>query len=172
MSDTDEEKGVKAADRATGRKVAVVGMLVAGLIVPALGIAVAWKSCGRSAVAGAIDVKDSKHGSWRLTVARCRSGGAAFRGVELAGPDDSSKATARVEVDPIDGPVVSVWSADGQGPLVVKKKDCADLTADVRDIDKRDDDAEPRYNGNVGGACPLPGGGTMTIEAWWRDCGE
>lgn len=172
MSDATDGEDVKAADNATGRKVAVVGMLVAGLLVPALGIAVAWKSCSHGAVAGAIDVKDSKHGSWRVSVARCLSGGATFRGVELAGQDASSKATARVELDPIEGPMVSVWSADGQGPLVVTKKDCAVLTADVRDTGKRDEEAPVRYSGNVGGACPLPGGGTITIDAWWRDCGE
>jgi hypothetical protein len=172
VSDATNDKSVAEADRATGRKVAVVGMLVAGLIVPALGIAVAWRSCGRSAVAGAIEVKDSTHGSWRVQVARCLSGGSAFRGVELAGRDEESKATARIELDPIDGPSVSVWSADGQGPLVVKKKDCAALTADVREDGKRDDEAPPRYSGNVGGACPLPGGGTLTIDAWWRECGE
>lgn len=145
-------------------------MLVAGLIVPALGIAVAWKSCGHSAVAGAIEVKDSTIGSWRTTIARCTSGGASYRGVELRGGKD--KANARVEVDPLDGPIVSVWSADGKGPLVVRKKDCSSLAADVRDTGTRGDDAPARYNGNVAGSCALPGGGTLAIDAWWRDCGE
>jgi len=151
------------------RKATVVGMLVAGLLVPALGIAVAWKSCGHGAVAGAIEVKDSPIGSWRTTIARCTSGGTSYRGVELSGKD---KANARVEVDPIDGPIVSVWSADGKGPLVVRKKDCTSLAAAVRDTGKRDEDAPPHYDGNVAGSCALPGGGTLALDAWWRDCGE
>ena len=156
---------------ATRRKVAVVGMLLVGFAVPALGVAVAWKSCGHSAIAGALEVKDSTLGSWSTTIGQCTSGGVqGYRGVELTGA--KAKAVVRVELDPIDGPMVSVWSADGRGPLVVKKKDCANLVVEVRDADKRDDDAPARYHGNVAGACPLPGGGTLTIDAWWRDCGE
>lgn len=155
----------------TRRKLAVIGMLAAGLAVPALGIALAWKSCGRGAVAGAVEVKDSTLGSWRTTIARCRPAGAGVRGVELTAKGSEAPA-ARVEVDPLDGPIVTVWSTDGKGPLVVRKEACPALAADVRDSGARDDDAPLRYSGNVGGACPLPGGGTLTIDAWWRDCGE
>ena len=165
MSESDD-----SSTSPTRRKVAVVGMLVAGLVVPALGVVVAWKSCGHSAVAGAVEVKDSTLGAWRTTFDHCTSGGAqGYRGVELGGKD---KAAMRVEIDPLDGPIVSVWSSDGKGPLVVRKKDCASLTADVRDAGKRDDDAPARFHGNVSAACPLPGGGTLALDAWWRDCGE
>lgn len=160
----------KSEGSAGRRKAAIIGMLVAGLIVPALGIALAWKSCGHGAVAGAIEVKDSTIGSWRMIVATCKSGGETFRGVELRGRD--GKALTRVEIDPIDGPIVTVWASDGKGALTVRKKDCSTLAVDVRDAGKRDEEAPARYDGSAGGACSLPGGGTLTIDAWWRDCGE
>ena len=54
----------------------------------------------------------------------------------------------------------------------MRKKDCSSLTADVRDAGKRgDDSAAARYHGNVAAVCSLPGGGTLSVDAWWRDCG-
>jgi hypothetical protein len=167
VSDAD---GAKRDDKSSRRKAAVIGMLVAGLVVPALGVVVAWKSCGHSAVAGGIDVKGSSLGSWRTTIGRCTSGGLEYRGVELRGRD--GKGAARVEIDPIDGPIVRVWSTDGKGPLVVRKQDCTKLAADVRDAGKRDDEAPARYSGAVEAVCALPGGGTLSVDGWWRDCGD
>lgn len=166
-------EGAPAAGEAssgTRRKLAVVGMLAAGLAVPALGLAVAWRSCGRSAVAGSVTVEGSTLGSWRTTILRCRRAAEGVRGVELVARGGETPV-ARVEVDPLDGPIVTVWSTDGQGPLVVRKQACAALAADVRDRGAGDD-APARFDGNVEGTCPLPGGGTLTIDAWWRDCGE
>lgn len=161
------------ADGGGRRKLAVLGFLAAGLVVPALGVAVAWKSCGHGAIAGKIDVAGSTAGAWSTTIGSCKSGVSdGFRGVVLGGRGTAAGAKTRVEVDPIDGPLLTLWSPDGKGPLVVTKKACAALSAELREVGKRDDDSPAAFDGNVAGSCPLPGGGTVTIDAWWRDCRE
>lgn len=159
---------------AARRKIAVVGFLLVGLAVPALGIAGAWRSCGHSAISGRVEVTGSTAGAWSTTIASCTNGVAeGFRGVVLVGNGSAGAAAkTRVEVDPIDGPTVTLWSPDGRGPLVVTKKACAELTAELHGVGKRDDDSPAAYDGNVAGSCQLPGGGTVTIDAWWRVCRE
>jgi hypothetical protein len=154
------------------RKVAVVGFVIIGLLVPAFGIAVAWKGCGHGAIAGKIEVTGSSAGAWSTTIASCHTGAAdGFRGVTLVGHGArDATAKARVEIAPLDGPTVTLWSPDGKGPLVVTKKDCAALAAELRGVGERDDESPAAFDGNVAGTCPLPGGGTVTIDAWWRDC--
>ncbi len=160
------------ADDRKRRSWTVIGMMLLGLVVPAVGVAVAWKSCGQGAVAGRLDVKGSSLGSWVTILDRCASGAAqGIRGVEL-----SSRAverpSVRLEIDPIDGPSVTLWSPDGKGPLLLRRKDCAALEAELRPRGENADGVASRFDGNVRGTCLLPGGGTVTIDAWWRDCAD
>jgi hypothetical protein len=160
------------ADERRSRNWTVIGMMLLGLVIPAVAVAVAWKSCGQGAVAGRLDVKGSSLGSWVTILDRCTSGAAqGIGGVEL-GSRAVARPSARIEIDPIDGPSVTLWSPDGKGPLLLRRKDCAALKAELRPRGENADGVASRYDGKVEGTCPLPGGGTVTIDAWWRDCAD
>ncbi len=174
MTEADADAG--GGDASRGGSIARVAvMLILGVGVPVAGLAIAWRSCSRGATSGRVEVVDSTLGAWRSTLDRCTTGQAqGFRGVELRHRGESH-ALVRVEVDPIDGPIVTLWPPATSGAvsksLVVRGRDCPALTVDLRALGGGDDgDGDDRFDGKVSGTCPLPGGGRVSLDAWWRGC--
>lgn len=146
-------------------------MVVLGLGVPAAGLAVAWKSCRQGTVQGRVDVTGSTLGAWQAALGRCTSGQArGFRGVELSrGGDD--RPLVRLVMDPLDGPLLTLWPLSGDRTLELRARDCPALTAELRSAGGGGDDGDDeRFDGTLRGTCPLRGGGSARFDVWWRGC--
>lgn len=156
-----------------GRTIGVVAaMLVLGIIVPVAGFAFAWKSCAHPAMHGRVDVAGSTLGSWRAPLGRCAATNTVIAPgsgeVELGRTDDD-RTLVRYTQDPIDGAVLTLYALSGDRTLTLRGRDCAALASTLRRTNA-DDAPTPIFDGKLSGTCPIPGGGTVTIDVWWRDC--
>jgi hypothetical protein len=163
---TDEDVEPGGSTRRT--VLTVVVMLVVGLVLPLAGIVVAWKSCTHTAMQGRIDVAGSAAGAWRADIARCVAVPGTYAPgsgeVELGRREDNGPLI-RFTMDPLDGAVLLLWPMSGDRTLEVRGRDCPALRASLTQV-------KNGYDGKLSGTCPLTGGGTASIEVWFRGCNE
>lgn len=144
-----------------------VALIVAGLVVPAVGLLVLMRSCARTAVSGEVAVSGD-HG-WREPLNRCRAGELlGFDGVELARERDG-KVLVRAMVDVDHGPQVELFPPSGGLPLRLDGARCPGLRVELRRVGE-DHDGAAILDGRVVARCAADGG-TISLDAWWRGCG-
>ncbi len=145
----------------------VVVMAILGLAVPLAGVVVAARSCNQTQSAGRVEVTGSPAGDWQARLGACRSAlDRGERAVELGRRDDGGPLV-RIAVDPLDGPVVTLWNPSGDRTFELRGGDCPALRVELRS--SGDGDGE-RLGGSAQGTCPLAAGGTVTLGVWWRGC--
>lgn len=151
------------------RALAILGGLIfAGLIVPLIAILVAMRGCSRSQVSGRLELTGSPFGEHRLTLDRCRASTTVPDEIELG--NEKTPALIRVTVDPLDGPILTLFEPSGDRTLTVLTRPCPGFTAKLKRT-SADDAPTPRYDGEVSGTCAHPGDGTVAISVWFRGCG-
>ena len=148
--------------------VTMIGFALVGFVLPALAIAMAYKSCLGTTVQGMVSIKGAGV-DWRERVGSCAAE-ADGRAVTLAHGDD---VRVRAAVDPIDGPRLEL-SPPGQPVVVLTPATCPGLRVELRQDGKRDD-GSAILDGSMVASCPVPAGhplagAAIALDGWWKAC--
>jgi hypothetical protein len=145
-----------------------VGLGVAGAIVPVVCLVLVIRSCSKTAVSGELAVLGE--GGWRAPLNLCRSGELqSFEGVDL-GREDTGRMSVRAILDPDRGTIVELTRPGGGVPVRLTADSCPGLVLELRKSGS-DGDGAALLDGRVVARCPLPGGQTVQLDAWWKRCG-
>lgn len=168
-----EESGAEPAPAERARPgrtaLSIAAMLVAGLAIPLAGILIMWKACTHTAMQGRVEVAGSVLGSWRAPLGRCTAVAGTYApgaGEVTLGRRDDNGPLVRFTLDPIDGAILTLWPLSGDRTVEIRARDCPALRATLTRPDGT------HFDGKVSGSCPLAGGGTASIDVWFRGCGE
>ena len=162
----------------------LAALLFAGLVVPLVAILLAMRGCSRSTVSGRLELAGSTFGDHRLAIDRCEPNPSAPDEILLG--NARAAGLVRVTIDPLDGPILVLYrppaapaSSDpservtpppqGDGTITVQARPCPGFHATLKRTSAADATV-PRYDGEISGTCPLPGGGTVAISVWFRGC--
>lgn len=148
--------------------ITMIAFAVLGLGIPAVAIAVAYKSCMGTTVRGSVAVKGAGV-EWTARLAGCAADPDGRTAVLDAGGDPIVRAT----LDPIDGPRLEL-AVPGQPPVVVTAATCPGLAVAQRTAGKRDD-GSAILDGSFTVACAVPAGHPLAGarvdgDGWWNGC--
>jgi len=142
----------------------MLGLATVGLVVPAIVIGLAYKSCIGTTTRGSVSVRGDG-AEWRGALGACVADTSAL--TVVLGPPDAP-ALATVTLDPLDGPQIALDVPDRAG-YVLTSASCPGLRVDVRRTGQRADGTQI-LDGAASASCRLPSGAQIDLDAWWRGC--
>ncbi len=142
-----------------------VVLVIAGMVVPAVGIAIGYRACDAGTSRGQVIVENSPLGSWRHVLLGCTMAPGVLTEVEL-GRDDGLPV-ARIFYDR-GVPVVELTEPSGNRTLRLDPSMC-ELKLDPRRPASAPEGLD-LGGGSLSAQCKLAPGGTVTIDAWWQRC--
>ena len=148
--------------------ITMITFAVIGLVIPAVAIAVAYKSCMGTTVRGGVAVKGAGV-DWKARLVGC----AAEADGRTAALDAGGEPVVRATLDPIDGARLEL-AVPGQPPIVVTPATCPGLLVAQRTAGKRDD-GSAILDGSFTVACAVPpghplAGARIDGDGWWNAC--
>lgn len=149
-----------------GRPSWALPALVLGLIVPAIGMLLLYRSCKDSTARGQLAVDGTGLGTWRYPLVSCTQPPGSVAEVLLAKDDDA--VLTRVYYDR-GQPMIELREPSGNRTLAVGPSGCARFAINPRVA--ADAPGGPDLStGSLFVDCKLPAGGRVTIDAWWQRC--
>ena len=148
--------------------ITMIAFAVRGLGVPAVAIAVAYKSCMGTTVRGAVALTGAGD-PWKARLLGC----AAEADGRTAALDAGGAPVLRATLDPIDGPRLEL-AAPGRPLIVLTAATCPGLVVTQRTAGKRDD-GSAILDGSFAVACAVPAGHPLAGarvegDGWWNAC--
>ncbi len=146
----------------------MIGFAAVGLVIPAIAIAIAYRSCVGATVRAQVAITGDGI-AWTARPQGCAAE-ADGRTVTLS---VESQTPMRVTLDPIDGPRVELSPPD-QRVITLVPATCPGLSVLMR-VDGKRDDGSAILAGSATARCPVPAGHPWTgamieFDAWWKGC--